>query len=80
MKSGIGYILILVGLGLAGFGAYALWAINFDFRTALGAELYGKSKFLIVYSIWTTVGIGILFGGVKLVKSVKKDNEIGQIQ
>jgi hypothetical protein len=79
MKSGIGYILILVGLGLAGFGAYALWAIFFDFRTALGAELYGKSKFLTVYSIWTAVGIGILFGGVKLVKSAKKANDSEQI-
>lgn len=69
MKSTFGYVLILIGLGVAGFGAYALWAIFFDFQTALGAAFYGKSKFLTIYSIWTAVGVAILFGGIKLSKS-----------
>ena len=79
MKSGIGYILILVGLGLAGSGTVALWQILFTTEGALASGLVGKSELVTFYSIWLAVGIGILFGGVKLVKSAKKVNETKQI-
>ena len=68
MKSTFGYVLILIGLGVAGFGAYMLWAIFFDLREALAAELYGKPTVITIILILTAVGLGILFGGIKLSK------------
>jgi hypothetical protein len=72
MKSGIGYILVLVGIGIAGIGLYCLWEAHFSGKPF--GFFVDMTKVTIFYSIWTAVGLAVLFGGVKLAKSSTKAN------